>query len=123
VGTLAVIAANNVTMWAIANRTQKLRNVIQAAQSLHNWTPPRWSDTASSDSTVKKKNPHSLNASPQPCQLKQTQQSPVYVSQKTILCPVIFFFFCRLLCLKLLRTGSEDPHHHEQEFLFYYLII
>ena len=34
---------------------KKLRNVIQAAQSLHNWTPPRWSDTASSDSTVKKK--------------------------------------------------------------------
>ena len=34
-----------------------------------------------------------------------------------------FFYVCRLLCLKLLRTGSEDPHHHEQEFLIYYLII
>ena len=42
---------------------------------------------------------------------------------KTILCPVIFFFLCRLLCLKFLRTDSEDPHRHEQEFLFYYLII
>ena len=31
-------------------------------------------------------------------------------------------YFCRLLCLKLLRTGREDPHRHEQEFLFYYLI-
>ena len=30
---------------------------------------------------------------------------------------------CRLLCLKLLRTGSEDPHRHEQEFLFYCIII
>jgi hypothetical protein len=33
---------------------EKLRNVIQAAQSLHHWTPQRLSDTASSDSTVKK---------------------------------------------------------------------
>jgi hypothetical protein len=31
--------------------------------------------------------------------------------------------FRRLLCLKLLSTGSEDPNRHEQEFLFYYLII
>ena len=34
-----------------------------------------------------------------------------------------FFYFYRLLCLKLLRTGSEDPHRHDQEFLSYYLII
>ena len=33
------------------------------------------------------------------------------------------FYVCRLLCLKLLRTGSEDPRRHEREFLFYYLII
>ena len=33
-----------------------------------------------------------------------------------------FFYVCRLLCLKLLRIGSEDPHRHEREFLFYYLI-
>ena len=54
-----------------------------------------------------------------------TQTDPAKSSlrfSKTILCPVIFFFFCRLLCLKLLRTGSEDPHRHEQEFLFSYLI-
>ena len=57
-----------------------------------------------------------------PARLNLAQQSPVYISQQTILCPVIFFYFCRLLCLKLLRTGSEDPHHHEQEFLFSYLI-
>jgi hypothetical protein len=54
-----------------------------------------------------------------PAKLKQTQQSPVYVSQQTILCPVIFFYFCRLL---FLRSGSEDSHRYEQEFLFYYLI-
>jgi hypothetical protein len=57
-----------------------------------------------------------------PVKLKETQQSPVYVSQQTILCPVIFFYFCHLLCLIFLRTGSEDPHRHEQEFLFYYFI-
>ena len=38
-----------------SRRSQKLRNVIQAAQSLHHWTPQWWSDTASRDSTVKKK--------------------------------------------------------------------
>ena len=32
-----------------------LGNVIQAAQSIHHWTPQWWSDTASRDSTVKKK--------------------------------------------------------------------
>ena len=39
----------------LENWREKLQNVIQAAQSLHNWTPPQWSDVASSDSTLKKK--------------------------------------------------------------------